>query len=93
MFSHSLFISFIIKYGVVDRGYSSYLMMLNYSNKCITPIRLNCKSFNHGTLLHSVSFENKETFLLVLTDFFTKETNPYPFDFSVCGSLTTRQSL
>lgn len=30
---------------------------------------------------------------LVLTDFFRKDTKPYPFDLSVCGSLTTLQSL
>lgn len=30
---------------------------------------------------------------LRLTAFLTKETNPYPLDLSVCGSLTTLQSL
>lgn len=33
----------------------------------------------------------KKSFLL--TDFLTNDTNPYPFDFNVCGSRTTRQSL
>ena len=28
-----------------------------------------------------------------LTAFLTNETNPYPLDLSVCGSLTTLQSL
>lgn len=30
---------------------------------------------------------------LILTDFFTNDTKPYPLDFKVWGSLTTRQSL
>lgn len=48
----------------------------------------------------SITFE-KSTFLfefvfnemIVLTAFFTNETNPYPLDFIVCESLTTLQSL
>lgn len=30
---------------------------------------------------------------LQLTAFLINETNPYPFDFRVCGSRTTLQSL
>lgn len=35
----------------------------------------------------------KEEDKSLLTDFLTNDTNPYPLDFNVCGSRTTRQSL
>lgn len=37
--------------------------------------------------------QKEENTKKLLTAFLMKETNPYPFDFKVCGSLTTLQSL
>lgn len=71
----------------------------------VAKARLFIKYIILATVLYVLEIYKREVFLKValcwinctyfsqLTAFLTKETNPYPLDFSVCGSLTTLQSL
>lgn len=99
-----MFVKNITDICLFGRHYSKYYNyskhylnnQCNYSHITITQDKRNSHK-NSITLKLLLLFRNNclisGFFFLSLTDFLTKDTNPYPFDFRVCGSRTTRQSL
>jgi len=66
---------------VAKAHYMKFVYYLSYGNTNLATFQVKTSNYNN--------IANKN----ILTAFLTKETNPYPLDFKVWGSLTTLQSL